>query len=325
MVAMRGHSMSYSLLFCYVAVAFLGSVLGQGQGQPQGVKAPASNDPTKPEHSHEPPPQYYQPPDPKRVKAALEKLFDEKLDANKDNYVDQQEMKAWIKVVHGSMVSDNVDRQWDYFEKNLKDGSLQWEDYRKVTFSDEEKATLQPEEQKTYEDQLFRTERRWKHADDNGDGLLTKSEFQAFLHPEEDPTKSDIVVTESIEMMDTDKDKIVSLQEYMEHLKSVAGPEKNDDSWLKEQQAHFTTYLDKNKDGSLDWDEMKQWVIPQVDREEGEAWRLISYADEDRDMKLTRTDIVQNSEHYQALLPNEFWSANAHRHDGAELGQHSEL
>ncbi|OQR72011.1 calumenin-like, partial [Tropilaelaps mercedesae] len=167
-------------------------------------------------------------------------------------------------------------------------------------------------------------ERRWKHADDNKDGLLSKAEFKAFLHPEEDPAKNNIVVTEAIEIMDADGDQIISLEEYMDHLKSVAGPEKNDDSWLKEQQAHFTTYLDKNKDGILDQAEMKEWVVPQFDREEGEAWRFISFADQDRDTRLTRTDIVQNSDHFMGLLPSEFWAENAYRHDGSDL-RHNEL
>lgn len=54
----------------------------------------------------------------------------------------------------------------------------------------------------------FFVERRWKHADDNADGLLSKVEFRAFLHPEEDPSKSDIVVTEAIDMMDSDDDQV---------------------------------------------------------------------------------------------------------------------
>lgn len=118
--------------------------------------------------------------------------------------------------------------------------------------------------------------------------------------------------------------QIISLNEYMDHLRSVAGAEKNDDGWLKEQQAHFTTYLDKNKDGSLDRQEMKDWVIPNFDREEGEAWRFISFADQDRDTRLTRTDILQNSEHFLGLLPGEFWAENAAKHDGSDL-KHNEL
>ena len=57
---------------------------------------------------------------------------------------------------------------------------------------------------------MFNSERRWAHADDNGDGLLTKAEFKSFLHPEENPSKNEIVVTEAIEMMDTDGDKVSS-------------------------------------------------------------------------------------------------------------------
>ncbi|OQR72747.1 calumenin-like, partial [Tropilaelaps mercedesae] len=125
-------------------------------GQGQGPKAPGGADPTKQEHTHEPP-QYYQPPDPKKVKEALGQLFDEKLDANKDHYVDAREMKAWLKVVHSSMVGDNLERQWEYFAGKLQGGNLPWEEYRKVTFSDEEQAGLGPDEKTHYNEQLART------------------------------------------------------------------------------------------------------------------------------------------------------------------------
>jgi len=304
-----------------LAVSACGAFANEG-----ATPTPGNQDPTQQEneHSHHDIPQYYQPPDPQLVKDALTKLFDEKLDQNKDNYVDAGEMKNWLKVIHSSMIEDNIDKQWEYFKETLQSESLPWDEYRKVTFPEADLDTKN-DDGSTAREQLSRTERRWKHADDNADGLLSKVEFKTFLHPEEDPKKSDIVVTEAIEMMDKTGDGTVTLDEYMDHLKSVAGPEKDDDAWLKEQQAHFTTYLDKNKDGQLDTPEMKEWVIPTVDREEGEAWRFISFADQDRDTKLTRTDIIQNHEHFMGLLPAEFWHDNAHKHDGQQLNEKQEL
>ena len=45
-----------------------------------------------------------------------------------------------------------------------------------------------------YKDMVDRDERRWKRADRNEDGALTKEEFMDFLHPEEAENMKDIVV-----------------------------------------------------------------------------------------------------------------------------------
>ena len=45
---------------------------------------------------------------------------------------------------------------------------------------------------------IKRDERRWKKADGDGDGKLTKEEFAHFLHPEEAKHMQDIVVEVSV-------------------------------------------------------------------------------------------------------------------------------
>ena len=45
-----------------------------------------------------------------------------------------------------------------------------------------------------YKDMIRRDERRWKKADQNGDGALDKKEFQDFLHPEEVEHMRSIVI-----------------------------------------------------------------------------------------------------------------------------------
>ena len=54
---------------------------------------------------------------------------------------------------------------------------------------------------------IDRDERRWKKADSDSDGQLTKVEFQSFLHPEDHPNMVDIVVLETLEDMDKDNEE----------------------------------------------------------------------------------------------------------------------
>lgn len=67
----------------------------------------------------------------------------------------------------------------------------------------------------TYKGIFERDRRRWAAADSNEDNYLTKEEFLAFLHPEETPHMRDLVVLEALEDIDKDKDKKISLEEYI--------------------------------------------------------------------------------------------------------------
>lgn len=73
----------------------------------------------------------------------------------------------------------------------------------------------QDDEGFSYKSMLRRDKRRWTVADQNGDNELSKEEFFAFLHPEEAGYMRDIVVLETLEDVDKDKDGKVSLSEYI--------------------------------------------------------------------------------------------------------------
>ena len=71
---------------------------------------------------------------------------------------------------------------------------------------------------------IDRDERRWKKADSDSDGQLTKVEFQSFLHPEDHPNMVDIVVLETLEDMDKDNDGAINEQEYIGDIYKVTKP-----------------------------------------------------------------------------------------------------
>lgn len=62
---------------------------------------------------------------------------------------------------------------------------------------------------------ILKDKKRWAAADVDGDGLLSKEEFVSFLHPEENDYMKDIVVYETMDDMDTDKDNKISMDEYI--------------------------------------------------------------------------------------------------------------
>lgn len=66
-----------------------------------------------------------------------------------------------------------------------------------------------------YKGQVKIEKRRWKMADLDQDGKLSREEFGAFYHPWEHEQTHDAVVQETIEDMDKDKDGVLSLKEYL--------------------------------------------------------------------------------------------------------------
>lgn len=123
--------------------------------------------------------------------------------------------------------------------------------------------------------------RRWKLADVDGDGSLTKDEFTNFLYPEEVPHMKDVVIEETLEDVDKDKDGKISLEEYIADLYAPNDSEEQQaPDWVEEQKKQFKTYRDKNGDGYLDREEIVEWVVPvDYDGSAAEAAHLIAEAD----------------------------------------------
>lgn len=90
---------------------------------------------------------------------------------------------------------------------------------------------------------------------------------------------------------------------------------------MQTQQNQFTTYLDKDKDGTLNADEVRDWLIPPYDRHEAESWRLISLGDKSGDSKLTKDEILDNYQAFYAILPPDFWA----KYNADQQPSHDEL
>lgn len=136
---------------------------------------------------------------------------------------------------------NDVNIQWDT-HKLQNDGKLSWAVYRKNIYGfmtgknytiifvfsfylrfffllDEEANDVQKSDDSyTYAKMILRDKRRWSVADVDGDGLLSKEEFVSFLHPEESVHMKDIVVHETMDDMDKDKDNKISMDEYIGKL-----------------------------------------------------------------------------------------------------------
>lgn len=167
----------------------------------------------------------------------------------------------------------------------------------------------------SYKAMLSRDRRRWSVADRDGDDSLSRAEFAEFLHPEESPRMRDIVVSETIEDIDKDSDGKVSVDEYIGDMYRSNEEGEEEPEWVKNERETFNTFRDKDKDGFMNNEEVRDWIIPpDFDHSEAEARHLIYEADIDADGKLTKDEILDKYDLFVGSQATDFGEALT-RHD----------
>ncbi|KAM9825737.1 reticulocalbin-1 [Syngnathus typhle] len=219
-----------------------------------------------------------------------------RIDSDANGLITTDELKAWIKRVQKRYVYENVAKVWADYDLN-KDDKISWEEYKQATYG---YYLANPEEfddttdQFSFKKMLPRDERRFKTADLNGDQAADKEEFTAFLHPEEFDHMKEIVVQETLEDIDKNDDGFVDEDEYVADMFANEGGGSEPD-WLKTERDQFSDFRDLNKDGKMDREEIRQWIMPQnYDHAQAEARHLVYESDQDKDQMLTKEEILEN-------------------------------
>jgi calumenin len=103
----------------------------------------------------------------------------------------------------------------------------------------------------------------------------------------------DIVVMETVEDIDKDNDGKISVDEYIGDMYKATDEHEEEPEWVKHERDTFKTWRDKDSDGFLSNDEVRDWIIPpDFDHSEAESKHLIYEADADSDEKLTKEEIL---------------------------------
>lgn len=243
---------------------------------------------------------------PAESKDKLSKIVD-KIDENADAHVTFEELKKWISYISKRYLTKDTDEQWKEYE--AEDGKITWANYMKKTFGDE----LDSQDKES----MVKDERRWKTADEDGDGFLSKDELTSFLHPEEFPRMRDVVAQESLHDIDENKDGAIDLEEYISDMWKPTETEKEEPDWVTRERTTFKNIRDKNHDNVLDHEEIKEWVMPNnYDHVDAEAKHLINHADEDKDGILSKEEILNKYDVFVGSQATDF---------GDALSRHEEL
>lgn len=245
----------------------------------------------------------------------------DKIDKDHDGFVRIDELKEWIKFTQRRYIVDDVERQWKSHNPDDNE-KLTWKSYKQLVYgfmdeNDFDKNAKEGDAHYSYHVMLKRDRRRWSAADEDGDDALTKIEFTSFLRPEEFDHMKDIVVLETLEDIDKDGDGKVSLEEYIGDMyRADEGAEDDQEpDWVKDEKERFSGYRDKDRDGFMDTEEMKNWIIPEdFDHAEAEARHLVYEADADADGVLTKDEIINKYDVFVGSQATDFGEALA-RHD----------
>ncbi|XP_029438756.1 reticulocalbin-1 [Rhinatrema bivittatum] len=220
----------------------------------------------------------------------------DRIDDDGDGFVSVEELATWIKRVQKRYIFENVVKLWKDYDLN-KDNKISWDEYKESTYG---YYLANPEEFQDASDQfsfkkmLPRDERRFKTADLDGDHATSRDEFTAFLHPEEFEHMKDIVVLETLEDIDKNEDGFVDQDEYIADMfaHEDGGPEPD---WVANEREQFSDFRDLNKDGKMNKEEIRHWILPKdYDHAQAEAKHLVYESDVNKDKKLTRDEILEN-------------------------------
>ncbi|XP_077373109.1 calumenin-B-like isoform X2 [Festucalex cinctus] len=202
-----------------------------------------------------------------------------RIDEDKDGFVTMEEMKKWLQDVQKRWIYKNTELQWDIFDLN-GDGVVSWDEYKNVTYVKIDDDT-ETNEGLNYRQIMAREERRFMIADLNGDQKANKTELAAFIHPEHFKHMEEIMVLEMIEEMDKNGDGVIDIGEYTDDMYRHDG--KREPEWVIMDRKQFTEVRDKNKDGKMDVQEVREWILTtEYDQDEAEAKHLIYEADKDK-------------------------------------------
>ncbi|XP_060945678.1 reticulocalbin-3 isoform X2 [Limanda limanda] len=251
---------------------------------------------------------------PDESKDRLAKIVD-RIDIDKNGYVNHAELHYWIKHRQRRYIEENVNKNWNDYDQN-QDGKIAWEEYKNTTYGyylDEEFDDV--EDKATYKSMLRRDERRFKTADRDSDGIATREEFTAFLHPEEFDYMKELVVQETVEDIDKNGDGKINLNEYIGDMYTPENGE-SEPEWIQTERKHFAEFRDANKDGYLNGDEVAEWILPrEVDHADNEAKHLIHDTDTDKDEKITKKEILANWNMFVGSQATNYGEDLTKRHD----------
>ncbi|XP_048587139.1 calumenin-A [Nematostella vectensis] len=220
---------------------------------------------------------------PEESKQKLKIIVETKIDVNKDGKVSLQELEVWIDKQRKAFMYEAVEENIKKEDKD-GDGKISWEEYKVVYFGEFNSSNLPNDH--NLRKQIRKAQHKFNLADEDKDGKMDEEEYVNFQHPEESKHMEELAVDEVLEDVDQDGDRLITVEEFLgQYGDEVPG-------WVEKEREDFAKQFDKNKDGKLDREEVRAWVLPEKGESLDEAKHLIDGSDENADGDLQLDEIL---------------------------------
>jgi len=260
---------------------------------------------------------------PEESKNRLANIF-HKIDSNNDTFIDGTELTKWIVDTQERSITRRTEEFWSSSNPEKKP-ELSWDEYRAIQYgfltdehiSDKDRRwvmedDVDPDTLRQLRELELRDRRRWTVADGDKNLQLNKEEFSAFIHPEHFSHMYSVNRDETMADLDQDGDGQLTLAEFVHHL---YGDTKNVQEW-DSAGLQFRTFRDLNKDGVIDKDELMLWIHPKdFDTHKAEADHLVREADSNKDLKLSKEEVLDNFSIFVASQATDFGQDLHYHHD----------
>jgi len=229
------------------------------------------------------------------------------MDINQDGFVEKDELKKWILNSFEMLTQEESLERFEDEDRD-KDGKISWEEHHSENFG--EGSVLHEHHGEDLPRIMEEDKQLFTKADKDGDGLLDKLEYPRFSHPHEYPEMVDTLIEQTMKRRDGDIDGKLSIDEYLKE-EPHTGKELSQEHLVTEKE-RFEYDLDRDKNGFLEGDELKHWIVPDNDDiANQEVEHLMDNSDDDKDGKLSLHEIV---EHHDIFVGSEATDYGEHLH-----------
>ncbi|XP_071544275.1 reticulocalbin-2 isoform X1 [Panulirus ornatus] len=237
-----------------------------------------------------------------------------KMDRNNDKQIDRKELHSWILRSFRMLSEEESAERMDEVDED-EDGYVTWSEYISETYgiTEPDDQQLLEKEDQVEEQRLLREDRQlFNTADKNIDGRLDDQEFLAFTHPEEHPDMLPIVLQQTLDEKDINKDGVIDFQEYIGDKEESDGHEMiTKREFVRKHKPKFEE-LDIDKSGVVERDEVGPLADRNTDIAEDEVDHLFGAADDDGDDSLSFLEIL---DHHDVFVGSEATDYGDHLHN----------
>lgn len=225
----------------------------------------------------------------------LQGLHD-KIDANGDGKMSMDELLAFQKVSKHAISAREASEEFNEVDHD-QDGKISLQELLEHTLGPPDEEGIAPPERS--DEEVASNERiklvetaKFKAADANADGFLSKEELASVFTPENHDEVMTLIATHALQAKDANKDGELDSDEFWENEEQ---DDQHVDEHMQVQKADFES-LDKDKNGKINVEEFKHWESGV--HESTKAMReFFEVADEDHDGFVTAKELLHSRMH----------------------------